>query len=304
MLAHFLIGLGLGGLAGAGAAMVWHRRARRRVRRLEERTRRAERLAQMADMTRGLAHEIKNPLSTVGLNVQLLQEDLEQLARDAASTKDVGERVGRMRRRLASLRGETGRLRDVLDDFLRFAGRIELDRGPTDINELVAELIDFFEPQAESAGVKVTTSLNAHPPFASIDGPLLKQAVLNLLLNATQAMESARLKDDLHGGADTLHIETRRVDGSRDPELLIRVRDNGPGIPDESMPRLFKPYFSTKREGTGLGLPTARRIVEEHGGTLQAHTESGRGATFEVNLPYVEAGAGQGDAPQTPSCDA
>ena len=280
-----LLSLLLAAVAGVAVGRVWGRVTHRRRLLGEARARRAQRLSEMADMTRGLAHEIKNPLSTVGLNVQLLQEDLEDLAHEAAASHEATGRIERMRRRLASLRGETGRLRDVLDDFLRFAGRVELDRQATDVNELIAELVDFFEPQAQSASIRVVTVLRARPAVAEVDGPLVKQAVLNLLLNAVQAMEAGRMKDQPHAGADTLRVETLRREGSRRAELAIRVVDTGPGIGPDALPRLFEPYYSTKREGTGLGLPTARRIAEEHGGTLSVESTPGGGASFELALP-------------------
>ncbi len=124
-------------------AVLAARRFARRVRQLELRARASERLAELGTLTGGLAHEIKNPLSTVGLNIQLLQEDLTDLA--AAAPQALPEdRLGRLNRRFDTLMRETQRLRDILEDFLRFAGRINLESQPTDINSLLDELTDFF----------------------------------------------------------------------------------------------------------------------------------------------------------------
>jgi signal transduction histidine kinase len=285
MWSYLFLGIGLGLLAAIPLAGIWGRRTERRVRQLERRTRSAERLAELGTLTGGLAHEIKNPLSTVGLNVQLLQEDVQTLAQDAGLDESHIEGLGRVQRRLESLRRETQRLRDILEDFLRFAGRVELDTRPTDIHTLIDELTDFFEPQARDAGVNLRTQLSANPSVVPADAALLKQALLNLLINATQAMTKAREESQPHGGADELIVRTecgKTLDGD---ELRIHVTDTGPGMAGEVVQKIFQPYYSTKRGGTGLGLPTSRRIVEEHGGHVTAHSEPGQGTDFTLTLP-------------------
>ena len=157
MIGMFFIGLAVGVLAAVPVAWGWSRRTAARVRQLEQRARSAERLAELGTMTSGLAHEIKNPLSTVGLNTQLVQEDLAELQAVLPSdlpgpAADASERIGRVSRRVQTVRREAHRLRDILEDFLRFAGRVELDLQPTDLNGVVEELTDFFEPQASEMG--------------------------------------------------------------------------------------------------------------------------------------------------------
>lgn len=281
------IGLIIGVLIALPVAAAWSRRTARRVRQLEQRARTAERLAELGTLTGGLAHEIKNPLSTLGLNVQLLQEDLEELAHHLPDDHGQDDKLGRIRRRFEALLRETQRLRDILEDFLRFAGRVQLDLAPVDLNAVVDALADFFEPQASAAGVRLRTQLWQGPATVPADEGLLKQALLNLLINATQAMAEARQKNKPHGGADELHIriEPQRGDGDG---FAIRITDTGPGIAPDVLEKIFQPYFSTKRGGTGLGLPTARRIVEEHGGRLEVHSEPGRGSDFRVVLPVME----------------
>jgi len=285
MWSYLFIGLSLGVLAAIPLAGVWGRRTERRVRQLEQRARAAERLAELGTLTGGLAHEIKNPLSTVGLNVQLLQEDVLALSGDTGLDESHQEGLGRVQRRLESLRREAQRLRDILEDFLRFAGRVELDAKPTDIHILIDELTDFFEPQAREAGVNLRTQLSASPSVIPADAPLLKQALLNLLINATQAMTKAREDDKAHGGAGELIIRTERARSAGGEELRIHVTDTGPGMRAEVVQKVFQPYYSTKRGGTGLGLPTSRRIVEEHGGHITAHSEPGQGTDFILTLP-------------------
>src|SRR5689334_17572040 len=133
--------------------------AYRRIERLQQRTRQAERLAELGTLTGGLAHEIKNPLSTVQLNLQLLREDLDP----------AWPGCGRLISRLSTVQKEAARLRDILDDFLRYAGKIELDRKPTDVYQVLDELVDFFSPQAQLQRVKLRVKRSDGPLIASFD---------------------------------------------------------------------------------------------------------------------------------------
>lgn len=231
-------------------------------------------MAELGAMTRGLAHEIKNPLSTIGLNVQLLTEGIEDLG---LGEEDRGPLV----RRLGSLGREAERLRGILTDFLEYAGELRVEPRRADLNATVDELIDFFLPQAESQGVRVRSDLAGGELLAWIDPAHIKQAVLNLMLNAVQAMAKQP-----EGVARELILRTgaRTVEDGEDIAVL-HVIDTGPGIPTEVMERVFDPYFTTKSGGSGLGLPAARRIIEAHGGALEVHSEPGRGTDFVVSLP-------------------
>jgi signal transduction histidine kinase len=286
----FFYGLSAGLLLSLPAAWVWTRRNAARVRRLEQRTRDSEHLAELGMMTSGLAHEIKNPLSTVGLNTQLIQEDLDDIERQLSDSQgDEAERVGKVRRRLQTLHREVDRLREILEDFLQFAGRFELEKESADLNTVVDQLTDFFEPQATEAGVRLRCDLANQPVSTHADVGLLKQALLNLLINACQAMVQAREKNLPHGGADELLIRTARGRDGKAPTVEIHVTDTGPGMTPQVIKQIFQPYFSTKRGGTGLGLPTTRRIVQEHGGQLHVHSEPGRGSDFTITLPAPDS---------------
>ena len=213
----------------------------------------------------GLAHEIKNPLSTINLNLNLLAEDLRKFPDDEHK---------RILRRLAGVQQEAQRMCTTLDDFLRFAGKVELQPRRVDLREVLSELQDFFLPQAEAANIVLRYSPPAAPIECNIDVNLIKQAILNLLLNATQAMEPA-------GGELLLRAS------ASDTDAMIEVTDTGPGIDPKALETIFTPYFSTKSAGTGLGLPTARRIVHEHGGTLLVESEPNRGTRFTITLPMA-----------------
>ena len=233
----------------------------RRIQRLQVRAKRAERLAELGTLTGGLAHEIKNPLSTIQLNLQLLQEDI--------TTENPA--YSRVINRLKICERETGRLREILDDFLRYAGKIELQRTKVELNRMCEDLVDFFLPQAQLGRVQLR--LKRAPADVSImaDERLLKQAVLNLMLNGVQAMPS--------GGELILAVS----DGA--DEAMVEIIDTGSGIDAEAISRIFDAYYSTKKSGTGLGLAMTRRIAEEHGGRVTVASEVGKGSDFALHLP-------------------
>jgi signal transduction histidine kinase len=253
-----LLGLVGCGIAAAGVA-VW---VYRRFILLQRRTRQAERLAELGTLTGGLAHEIKNPLSTVQLNLQLLQEDLDP--RNPAYARVVN--------RLNTVQRETSRLKDILDDFLRYAGKLELQLQPVDLHDLLIELVDFFTPQAQLSRVHPRVNPSDGPVIARADPKLIKQIVLNLMLNAVQAMGDK-------GGE--LILSATRSEG----ETRIDVIDTGPGIAGEALQQIFDAYYSTRKGGTGLGLAMAKRIVEEHGGRITVASEIGKGTDFTIHLP-------------------
>lgn len=247
-------------------------RALAKARIAERRAQGAERLAELGAMTGGLAHEIKNPLSTIGLNAQLLGEAIDEL-----TIPD--EDKSRLTRRLGALKREADRLKGILTDFLEFAGEVRLDLSTIDLNQVVGEMADFFLPQAEQARVRLRTDLASEDLRVVADGKHVKQALLNLMLNAVQAFGST-------DGPRELILKThlaREPDGSR--AAAIHVIDTGPGIASDHLPRIFTPYFTTKSGGTGLGLPTTKRLIEAHGGRLEVHTSLGHGTDFTVILP-------------------
>jgi signal transduction histidine kinase len=231
------------------------------VGRLQARIDAAERLAEIGTLTGGLAHEIKNPLSTVQLNLQLMQEDLDP--RDPAHS--------RLSNRLAIVGREANRLRDILDDFLRFAGKLELRRQKVDLNSLLEELVDFFEPQAQLSRVRLRFKPGREPVVANVDPRLIKQTILNLLLNGLQATPA--------GGELILSV------GEREGNAIIDVIDTGAGIAPENVQKIFQAYYSTKKTGTGLGLAMSQRIIDEHGGDLSVRSVVGKGSDFIIRLP-------------------
>jgi signal transduction histidine kinase len=281
VLQAIILSFAAGVLVTAVVAWLSIQRYLRRIRHAERRARAAERMAEIGAMTGGLAHEIKNPLSTIGLNAQLLAESLEDLP--AAP-----EAKGRMLVRMTALRREVERLRDILADFLDFAGKVHLDPARADVNQLVGELVDFYLPEAERHGVRLRCEPAPGTLSAVLDAKLIKQALLNLVLNATQAI--AAPGRDAAGSTREVIL---RTESGRDPDggavVRIHVIDTGPGIDAEKLERIFTPYYTTKAGGSGLGLPTSRRLVEEHGGRIEVHSEVGRGSDFVITLPVEGA---------------
>jgi signal transduction histidine kinase len=224
--------------------------------------------AEISQLAGGLAHEIRNPLSTLSLNLDLLAEDFH----DADSPRD-----RRVQQRVERLKREVQRLYDILENFLRFARVQELKLAPTDLNALVEELRDFYEPQASTQGIVVRTYCSPDLPLLAIDADLLKQALLNLILNAEHAMTD--------GGE---LIMTTRRDG---PFVVLDVTDTGNGMTEEVRSRIFDPFYSTRPGGSGLGLPTTRKIVEAHHGTIDVQSVPGKGSQFSLRLPSTQAAA-------------
>ena len=244
------------GLAVAGAVAIgWSRQYVR----LQQRARQAERLAELGTLTGGLAHEIKNPLSTIQLNLQLLREDLP-------------EESARLLNRLNTVQKEASRLRDTLDDFMRYAGKIELSRSAVDVCNLLEELVDFYAPQAHLQRVRIRVRRPDGPIIANVDERLIKQAVLNLMINALQAMPD--------GGGEII-LSSR----SEPDRVFIEVTDTGKGIAPDAVARIFDAYYSTKKGGTGLGLAISRRIAEEHRGKISVSSEPGKGSIFTLEIP-------------------
>ncbi len=217
---------------------------------------------EIAQLAGGLAHEIRNPLSTLQLNLQLLAEDLQ----NPETTRERRALV-----RVERLHHEVQRLHGILENFLRFARIQDLDLRAADLNEVVEEIRDFYEPLASTKSIVIRTQLAPDLPMVELEPDLFKQALFNLVLNAEHAMPS--------GGE--LILTTRR-DGDH---VVLDVTDTGIGMNDEVRSRIFEAFYSTRPAGSGLGLPTTRKIVDGHGGTIRVQSEPGKGSRFSIRLP-------------------
>ena len=214
-----------------------------------------------------LAHEIKNPLNTMRLNLQLLQEDWEQSAG--------ADRTGSLRR-LGTLGKEVDRLEEILNDFLRLARLPAPDLQPASISLLLDEFLDFIEPEAQQSHIKVVRDFSENLPEIYLDSGQMKQALLNIILNANQSMPD--------GGQ--LVVKAHRANGY----IAIDIADTGTGIRSDRISKLFDLFYSTKKEGTGLGLSIVQRIINGHGGEIHVKSQESKGTTFSILLPIRHNG--------------
>jgi signal transduction histidine kinase len=192
------------------------------------------------------------------------------------------------------LRREVDRLRGILTDFLEYAGELRLDKVDADLNEVVEDLVNFFLPQAEKHGVRLRSDPTAAPVRVRVDVPRIKQALLNLMLNGVQAMaNSPNTQPRELIVRVTFESERGRAGADTKPKSpprpTIHVIDTGPGMSEETLAKMWQPYFTTKAGGTGLGLPTTRRIVDAHGGRIEVFSEVGKGTDFVLILPLEPA---------------
>ena len=237
----------------------------------------------------GLAHEIKNPLSTMAINLALMEEDLGK--NRAGDAVELSPREKRIEKRVRTLQREIQRLETIVEDFLRYARGGQINRAPSDLIALVREVLDFVEPEDSRQGIRHHVDLPMGLPLVLLDEGAFRQALLNLVVNSRQAMSS--------GGE--LIVRVRREGNFAE----LSVTDTGVGMKPEEVEHCFDPYFSTKKGGTGLGLSTTRRIVEEHGGTIAVVSEVGRATSFSIVLPLVVeihgAGSSARDAAKEPA---
>ncbi len=229
---------------------------------------------ELGKLTGELAHEIKNPLSTIKINLKLIREELEAAKSSEANQTGQGQSSHRFRRalrKIAVVENETDRLEQILEGFLRYIGKTELQLASVDISSLMSDMVDFYSPQARSHSIIIRQQLYDKPIVCKADEGMLKQVILNLFINARQAMSD--------GGE--LLIRTAR----RNKEAVIQISDTGSGIAQDKLPNIFDAYYSSRPQGSGLGLPTAKKIVEAHNGTISVDSELGKGTLFTIKLP-------------------
>jgi signal transduction histidine kinase len=220
--------------------------------------------AEIAALAGGLAHEIRNPLSTMQMNLGLLAEDF---------ARPESDRDRRALRKIDRVKKECHRLQGILEDFLRFVRVQDVRALPADLNAVVEEVRDFCEGEGLAQGVISRAGFDPDLPPVSLDVDLFKQALFNLIRNAQLAMP----------GGGELILRTRR-EGDR---AVLDVIDTGVGIPPGMQDEVFDAFVSTRPGGSGLGLPTTRKIVEAHGGTIGLESEPGRGTKFTIRLPLA-----------------
>lgn len=227
----------------------------------EARLRRAESLASLTTLAAGVAHEIKNPLGSIAIHLQLSEKELK-------GKKTV--KIETIEHYLGIIREEVDRLNRIVVDFLFAVRPMNIQAEDKDMNHVIRELVEFLKFELEKGKVAVTLSLAEALPHLLIDEKYIKQALLNLVQNSVSAMPD--------GG--TLTIETFR----KGPDVVVAISDTGKGIPAEIMDKIFEPYFTTKEFGSGLGLTLVYKIVKEHMGEVQVRSKEGAGTTFSLSF--------------------
>jgi two-component system, sporulation sensor kinase E len=231
----------------------------------EARLRRAESLASLTTLAAGVAHEIKNPLGSMGIHLQLIQKKVA--GKECIEAKDIEQH-------LSVIGEEVDRLNRIVVDFLFAVKPMDTRLEDGDVNRVIGELLEFVRPELDQAGVKIESKLSATLPLLRIDTRYIKQALLNLIKNAVAAMP----------GGGLLKVETVRSG----EDVLVRISDSGMGIPEEIMDKIFEPYFTTKPFGTGLGLTIVFKIVKEHFGDISVSSRVGEGTTVTLALPVPQ----------------
>ncbi|WP_321991445.1 ATP-binding protein [Marispirochaeta aestuarii] len=232
----------------------------------EARLRRAENLAALTTLTAGVAHEIKNPLGSISIHIQLIQKSLGNGAN--------GKNTETIQNYLDIVNEEVERLNGIIVDFLFAVRPMDVNLVAQNLNDLVHELFEFIHYELEEQKIRLEFNLDDRMPELQLDVKYMKQALLNIVKNAISAMPE--------GG--TLRVETI----ARDDQVELSIRDTGVGIPEENMTKIFEPYFTTKDFGSGLGLTLVYKIIKEHQGEINLESREGEGTTFTITLPVPQ----------------
>ncbi len=228
----------------------------------------AERLAMVGTMAAEVAHEVRNPLGSITLNLDLIQKEINQLAEGRGHPTDESRVL------VDEIREEVHRIQRVIEDYLQFARLPKPRRQPLALNELLDQKLAFMNGEFERAKTRIRTHFDPALPTISADGGQLWQATLNLIRNSLEAMP----------GGGELTVGTWREGG----RARLRVTDNGKGMTEEQLKQVFVPFFTTKPGGTGLGLALVQQIAIEHGGHVECESAVGKGSTFTLVLPLKE----------------
>jgi signal transduction histidine kinase len=233
----------------------------REERALEEKLREAEHLSGIAQLAKGIAHEIRNPLNFISLSIDHLRKKFSPREN---SEKEQFESL------ITSIKHEIQRLNKLVGDFLDYGKSLRLNRQETDLQGLIQDVVALVSAKAEKDAIKIQY-FDEGLPRLSLDPELIKTCLFNIILNAFQAMPE--------GGE--LTVRSRMTDGT----VTVIIADTGIGVSQENLSRLFDPFFSTKSTGLGLGLAMTKRVIEDHGGKVDFQTTEGKGSTVTISLP-------------------
>jgi signal transduction histidine kinase len=241
--------------------------------RMEHQMRIAERLSALGTLAAAMAHEIRNPLEAMDLNLVLLERSL-------AAAKPVAGEADRTGKYVKILEAEISRLAGIVNNFLSFARPSSSPEAEIRLDSILRQIVELLANQAQARKVTLDLSVDGTPAVLGSEDAL-KQAFLNLVINSLEAMP--------HGGSLSIRAQACRQAGAGAAENLavVRIQDTGVGIPQEQLGRLFDPYFTTRSKGTGLGLTIVHRVIHEHHGRIRVASAPGEGSTFTVELPLL-----------------
>jgi two-component system sensor histidine kinase HydH len=231
------------------------------VRRLQDEIRRTEKLAAIGGLAAGVAHEIRNPLSSIKGIASYFKNKFDESSSDKEMADVMIQEVDRLNR--------------VISELLEFARPPEIKPKTTDVNSLIMHSVRLIEKEASSKEIAIRLDLSQQPLSAEIDSDRFSQCLLNLYLNALQAM----------GKGGQLSIKNFLVD---DSFIIIEIRDTGSGIKAENLNKIFDPYYTTKTKGTGLGLAIVHKIIEVHNGNIKVRSDPGQETTITISIPGKE----------------
>ena len=238
-----------------------------------QKLKRAEQLASLTTLAAGVAHEIKNPLGSISIYVQLIDKIIKKnMDNDCQCYKDFKEYSD-------IIKEEIVRLEDTINSFLFSVRKLELNIEDVNINELILSTISFLKYEIEKNNVSIDIKFDKDNLILKLDERYIKQALINIIQNAIDAMNDN--KDDKK---KEIYIKLKTIDNY----AVISIKDTGTGIKDEDLNKIFEPYFTTKRHGTGLGLTNVVRIIEAHNGNITIESEYGKGSEFIIKLPLKQ----------------
>ena len=275
----------------AGVALILHDATEARQKTFEAIE--SERIQALTLLAASVAHEIGNPLNALHIHLQLMEREVKKLKQTAADLRrappapsqrprsaaiqagaDTGENAAKLENYLTVAKGEIARLDYIVTQFLQAIRPTPAQKKLVSLNDIARDTIALLRPEIENRGQSIEDKLARQLPNAPLDAAQIKQALMNLIKNAMQAMT--------HGGV--LSVQT----GSGADGVWVSIADTGCGIPPEQLNRIFEPFFTTKKKGSGLGLMIVQRIVREHGGLIKLESHLGQGTTFRIWLPLHE----------------
>ena len=239
-----------------------------------QKLKRAEQLASLTTLAAGVAHEIKNPLGSISIYIQLIEKIIKK------NIDNSSQCFSELKDYCAIIKEEIGRLEDTINSFLFSVRKLELNLEETNINSLILSTIDFLKYEIENNNINMEIKFDRDNLIMRIDERYIKQSLINIIQNAIDSI----LEKSEKNYKKEIQIKLKTVDNF----ALITIKDNGIGIKEETLPKIFEPYFTTKRHGTGLGLTNVARIIEAHNGNINIESEYGKGTKVIIKLPLME----------------